>query len=233
MSLPRRLKKSLEQTGLRVTLLRFYILAVDFFFDMRFGTDTRAPESLKNLTIESGNKERGVGYQATRIVPLMTLLEKIRPMIPAEGSFVDLGCGKGRALLVAAQFGFERVTGVEFARELCEVASRNCAAFKARKTPETEFRVVESDVVDYAIDDDDSVFYLFNPFDEVVLGAILANIAASLERCPRKTLIIYYNPRFGGLIEQHGAFARSAEYALWGYRFVVYSDRYRSGGLAR
>lgn len=220
----KRAKISLRQQGLWATIFKFYILIIDFYFDIKYETDTCRKIKLDNLTIESYNRERGVDYQVTRVVPLKKLFNNIKLMIPADSLFVDFGCGKGRVLLIAAQFGFREVRGVEFAHELCEIAKNNCAVYKAKTAVRTEFQIIESDVVDYVINTDENVFFMFNPFDEMVLRKVLNNIATSLKVQPRRTLIIYYNPKYGNFIEQHDNFIKSEDFVFWGYNFTVYSN---------
>jgi SAM-dependent methyltransferase len=146
-------------------------------------------------------------------------------MIPADGVFVDLGCGKGRVLLIASQFCFREVRGVEFAQELCEIAKDNCAVYKSKTGVGTEFRIIESDVVDYIIKTNEIVFYMFNPFDDKVLTVVLNNIARSLKIKPRKILTIYFNPLGGNFIEQHHNFIKWGEVDCYGYNFTVYTNR--------
>ena len=61
---------------------------------------------------------RGYPYKATRVLPLRKLFCIIKGMIPVDSIFVDFGCGKGRALLIASEYNFKSVRGVEFAHEL-------------------------------------------------------------------------------------------------------------------
>ena len=92
------------------------------------------------------------------------------------GVFVDFGCGKGRILLAAAQFGFKRIEGVEFASNLCRIAERNVALYKTRTGLQTEFRIVASDAGKYEIPDDVDCFYFCNPFGEDVMRNTMRNI---------------------------------------------------------
>jgi hypothetical protein len=86
-------------------------------FDLRYGTDTVSFAELDGLTIRGQNAAEGTPYQPTRLRFVRQVLSALRP--PQEGAFVDFGCGKGRVLLLAADYGYRRVTGVEFAKELC------------------------------------------------------------------------------------------------------------------
>ncbi len=146
-------------------------------------------------------------------------------MIPANGVFVDFGCGKGRVLLLASEFGFAKVRGVDFAPEFCAVARSNYIVYQNRTGVKTEFRIIESDVVDYVINKEDNVFFMYNPFDGVVMSRVLDNIAASLEMQPRRILIIYHNPVHSNIIEERCIVFKSKELTFKGsYSYVVYSN---------
>jgi len=220
----RRFMKSLRERGLRTTLFRFYIVLADYFFDFRYGTDTTTWATLDDLTIEGDNKDRSTLYQASRIVPLKKLFNSIKPIVPENGVLVDIGCGKGRVLMLASQFGFRKAVGVEFAHELCEIARENCAVYERKTASGTEFQVVESDAARYAVNNDENVFFMFNPFDEVVMDQVLDNITASLDRRPRKILIVYCNPECAGSIERRGSFVKTEEFTFWGLRCIIYAN---------
>jgi hypothetical protein len=220
----RRVTKSLARYGVRATLFKVYVLTADYWFDARYGTDTTRFINLKDLTVTSVNKGRGSAYQPSRVVPLRMLFERLEPMMPDDAVLLDLGCGKGRVLMVAAGFAFREARGVEFARELCDVARKNCDAYARASGTRTRLEVVEADVLDYAIRPDENVFFFFNPFDDVMMRRIVDNIAASVEAAPRKVLILYYNPRFESAVEQQERFSKLADLRFWGYHFAVYSN---------
>jgi hypothetical protein len=145
-------------------------------------------------------------------------------MIPHDSVLVDFGCGKGRVLFVASEFGIREVRGVEFAHELCEIAMKNSAVYKSKTGVETQHRIIESDAANYTINREENLFFLYNPFDAVILSKALCNIAASLEIQPRKIWIIYHNPKYGHVIEQREDLERLREFSFWGYNFTVYSN---------
>lgn len=222
------LKTALVRYGLWGTIAQgydmFQIPIVEFFFDFIYRTDTRREENLDDLTIGSDNKERGVRYEPTKVLPLRKLFNYLRLRIPDDRILVDFGCGKGRVLLIASDFGFKEVRGVEFAHELCEIAKNNCAVYKHPTAIRTEFKIIESDVVDYIINPDENVFFMFNPFDEVILSKIINNIATSLNIRPRRILIIYNRPKYSNVIEQQDKFIRLEECVFGGIRFALYSN---------
>ena len=82
---------------------------MDYMSDLQFGVQTAAWIEPDDLTIDSENKHRGIAYQPTPARPLRRVLHNIKPMIPADSILVDFGCGKGRVLLIASEFGFQEV----------------------------------------------------------------------------------------------------------------------------
>jgi Acetyltransferase (GNAT) domain len=223
-SILERMRTSLRHQGLGTSIVKLFVLITDHLFDIRYGIDTCTWFQLDELTIDSDNKERGGNYQPTRVIPLRKLLNVIRPMIPHDSVLVDLGCGKGRVLFVASEFGFREVRGVEFAHELCEIAMKNSAVYRAKTGVETECRIIEFDVTNYTVNKEENVFFIYNSFDATILHKVLCNIVASLQGYHRKILIIYHNPKWAYVIEQCDTFTRLREFNFWGYEFTVYSN---------
>ncbi len=223
-SVLQRILRTLKRHGLKITLLKVYVALVDHWFDIRHGTDTCRWMLLKDLSIRSENKVRGVRYEPARIVLLRRMFKQIRRLIPHGGVTVDLGSGKGRVLLIASEFGFTEARGVEFAPELCKIARLNCDKYSRSVRTETQFRVVESDVVDYPIRPDETVYVMFNPFDDVVLNRVLDNISRSIQSSPRKVIIGYYSPEHNEVIARHPGFVRVVDMSTWGYHFTLYSN---------
>lgn len=220
-----RLRRALTRNGCRGTCFKLYVEFIDRWFDFRYGLDTCGSERLEDLTVDSANQSRGTQYEPARSLLLRRFFGEVRRLVPSESVLVDLGCGKGRVLLIAAQSGFVEVKGVEFAHELCEIARRNCSTFKQTTGIPADFKIIESDVLDYRIEARDNVFFMFNPFDDLVLAKVLANIESSIKEFPRSVYLCYYNPAFPGSAEDHTAFSKIIDVTHWGYRFKVYSNR--------
>ena len=103
-------------------------------FDRRHGVDTAGIVRLGALRIESPNRDLGVRYQPSDPDDFRSLVEAL-PIDPKDYVLVDLGSGKGRVLLLASEFPFRRVVGVEFSQELNEIAERNVALTRQRPPP--------------------------------------------------------------------------------------------------
>jgi predicted RNA methylase len=118
--------------------------------------------------------------------------------IPHDSVFVDLGAGKGRLLLLAAQSGrFRKVVGVEFSAELCRTAEQNIRSFQRHYAGNVTFEVVHTDAADYEVQPDQNVFFMFNPFGPVVMQQVIQRVEQSLEEAPRRIWVICLGLRKG------------------------------------
>ena len=113
----------------------------DPLFDWRFGTETSRVVYGNELEASLVNRRHAVSYQPTKARPFQDLLRRLD--LPAGGTFVDVGSGKGRVLLLAARHPFKRVVGIEFSPSLCEQARRNIEIFRAQ-VPRSARRVLPS-----------------------------------------------------------------------------------------
>ncbi len=107
--------------------------------------------------------------------------------------FLDIGCGMGRAMVVAAHYGAKKITGIDIAKNLIAKSKINLAALKT-KMPNVEANCYLQNAYYFKIPTDVDVIFLFNPFDELVMDAVVENILDSLEENKRKIKIIYFNP---------------------------------------
>jgi SAM-dependent methyltransferase len=204
--------RSIKRRGWCQTFKVAWSVLADLFFDLRHGTDTMRWMEVRELNL--ANAEHAVRYTASKAGPLKKLLASLD--LPKNCTFVDLGCGKGRVLLIAAKFGFRRVVGVEFSPDLCRIAAENIRIFD----PPGSIKVVCSDVATFPIRRDYTVFYLYNPFDRVVMQRFLANLQASLGEFPRSIWLIYNTPIHASLIVGW----QSREYEFSGTKFKVYAN---------
>jgi len=127
---------------------------------------------------------------------------------PREYLFIDFGSGKGRALVLAARYGFKRVIGVEFARSLHEIAERNIAIYRSRNegTPPVDLHC--ADAVDFTLPDADAMLFFYNPFGCEVLSQICRNIEVAFRSRPRTLVIAYRNPVHANVFDSLGFLTR-------------------------
>lgn len=109
-------------------------------------------------------------------------------------TFIDLGAGKGRVLLMAADYPFEKILGVELLPELNRIAQQNIQRFKSSSQRCFELTSICGDASEFEFPPEPLVLYLFNPFPETGLRGTIANLESSIRRHPRSVYVIYHNP---------------------------------------
>jgi SAM-dependent methyltransferase len=199
-----KLIRSLSQDGLRVTLSKCLTsLKQDDFtvndFDLKYGTDTGGIEPLWKFKICSRNARFGASYQATQEQELACAVNYLREDLQTF-TFIDIGCGKGRTLLVASDLGFEKVIGIEFVPEFVEIARTNLA-----KRQTDNAAVLHLDAAEFHFPNSNMVVYLYNPFTQEVLRKVVAN----LQECHSKKLyVIYKVPKCAEVLDSSGFLKR-------------------------
>ena len=111
-----------------------------------------------------------------------------------EFTFIDLGSGKGRALLMAADFPFRRIVGVELLPGLHRVAQQNIGKYKSDSQKCFAVESVCCDAREFAFPPEPTVLYLFNPLPETGLAKVVARLERSLREYPRPVYVLYHNP---------------------------------------
>jgi predicted RNA methylase len=160
------------------------------------GTDRAAADAFVDPAVAAtAQHQDGVAYSPTPTRLFRKILRSLPVRTPSSFTFVDLGCGKGRTLLLAAERGFGRVIGVEFDPELAAAARRNIAAYElAAPSRAGLIEVVEADAACYDFPVEPTVVFLFNPFGEATLRAVVDRIEETLALWPRPFVVAYYNP---------------------------------------
>jgi predicted RNA methylase len=229
------LRHSLHGYDFRGTIERRLALLEDRVFDLKNRTDTRGRVEPSALSVSSLARHPGTLYVPTRARALRYFLNTCE--FPPASVFVDLGCGKGQVLLVASRFAFKRVVGVEYTRELCNIATANEQAYRKRHRDSVHIDVVEADAAEYEIKPDENVFYMYHPFGPDVVRQVVLNIMSSVARHSRPVWIVYCHPKYGSVIEDCAdkagcswtlARVRTFTYAL--KEFAVYTSRRVQGG---
>ncbi len=145
----------------------------------------------------------GVEYYGTPAKDLRWMLQLAeRSMVdPTQATFIDIGCGKGRALLIASEFPYRRIVGIEFSSGLHAIAQRNISRYRGTARKCSAIELVCCDASRYEFPAEPTVVYMFNPFGGEVMQRVIENLQASLEQHPRPMLIIYHYPVQRALIE--------------------------------
>lgn len=176
-------------------------------FDERFGVDTAGTIHQTELNINNPNQLYAVPYGASDPRPFRDAIGALS-IDYRRFVFIDFGSGKGRAILLATEFPFKRIVGVEFSEELHMIAQNNIRRFHIDISKCKDVESVCMDAMAYPLPDDCLVCYFCNPFDATIMAQVLSNIRKSLLRNLREIFIVYYNPREGHLLDQDDCFIR-------------------------
>jgi len=182
--------------------MAFFMVYDNIRGSLKYGTNTFIPAELKDLTITNGDRKKASRYEAVSFYMLEKLLSAFQKVSQLT-SIIDLGSGKGRVLMVAPHFGFTDITGIDFAKELCEQAIAN---MKEKEThfPGIKWEVINENVENFDIGNQDSVFFMFNPFTEDVLKRFLEKLDHSCLEFPRSIYFLYASPQYQQLLLDDG-----------------------------
>jgi SAM-dependent methyltransferase len=117
---------------------------------------------------------------------------------------VDVGAGKGRALLLAAELPFRKVIGVELNEALARIAQRNVTPWKRIARPLTKIRVIHEDAAEFRWPRTPLLVYLNNPFDCALVELLASRIAAVATSGPGLVDLLYVNPAFEDTLIRRG-----------------------------
>ena len=178
-------------------------------FDAAHGTDTAAVLVGREL---GPSVTRGghlvIHYETTSAAAIRMPLDGLAIDF-SQFVFIDLGCGKGKPLLVAATYPFRRLIGVDISPACIRVARRNIARYGPEKIDPARVELLNLDAEDFEFPGDPLVIYLFNPFPGKVLDGVVANLERSLRAQPREAVIVYVNPHGLAAITRSELFERT------------------------
>jgi SAM-dependent methyltransferase len=163
-------------------------------FDAAHGTDTAAVLVGRELgPVATRDGHLVIHYETTSEAAIRLPLDGLGADFGGF-AFVDLGCGKGKPLLVAASYPFRRLAGVDVSPACIAVARRNVARYGPQRIDPARVRLLIGDAEDFVFPEEPLVVYLYNPFPGAVLERVVANIEASLRERPRPCAVVYVNP---------------------------------------
>lgn len=152
------------------------------------------------------------------------LFEQIMQALPIQFedfTFIDLGSGKGRSLMLASDYPFRRILGVEYLPELYHAAELNIERYSGENQKCRRIESVCQDARDFEFPTEPTVLYLFNPFPEPVFALVLENLSKSLEKSPGPFYVAYRYPEYKQLIAGCAWLGKIAETEQW----VLYSHQ--------
>jgi hypothetical protein len=187
------------------------------------GVDTSGLVPAKHLVTGHANDEHVTAYYGVAPSILRALIAHWRETVPSHPissyTFIDIGAGKGRGLMVASEYAFRDVIGIELNPELAAIARKNVAHWiHAHSDDPTAPRlapieVLEQDALDFDLPATPTLLFLFHPFEAPVLRQLLRRIETQFAALPKSGPppaldLIYVNAECANILDRNPAFAQ-------------------------
>jgi SAM-dependent methyltransferase len=185
-------------------------------FDQINGTDTSGLVPAKDLVTGHPNDEHVTAYYAVAPSILRSLVARWTATGPShhitDYTFLDIGAGKGRAVLLASELPFRQVIGVELNPDMAAIARSNVAVWNSAHAEDptataiAPVYIVEDDALNITLPSTPTLVFLFHPFEDPVLKLLLRRIESSFLGRPGELDLLYVNAEHGPTLNRHPAF---------------------------
>lgn len=181
-------------------------------FDLEYGVRTSGLVAGRNLVAGHRHDRFATAYYAVAPSVFQGILVRWRRCRPVasidEFTFVDLGAGMGRAMLLAARYPFRAILGVELNPTLARIGKRNMALWRAEGRGQAPLRLACGDVTEFDLPPGPCVAFMFNPFGGPVLRRMLNRWTRSISQQAGQLDILYVNNEQEGILERRKDFKR-------------------------
>ena len=145
------------------------------------------------MKVDSGNFVHSLMYMVSWTSTIKKTQKFLTAIIDNESeqySFIDVGCGKGKVVLLARKLGTisrdrSSYIGIDFEPNLVAIARENSAKMFG---DQGTFLTCDALEFDYSIYGTNLIFFLYNPFDKPLIETFLAQISQ------HKPILVYVNP---------------------------------------
>lgn len=210
-----RIRKSLRERGFVTSLARSCLLPIHLLseyrgarsmrregriseFDRTHGVDTDGEFGgwtyLSDLNIPSPNWIDANNYHAIEPDRFISVVASLEVRFE-DYTFIDFGSGKGRALLLASEFPFKRIIGLEFSPELHGIAENNIRQYRSSTQTCRNVQSLNLDFVNFTLPLEPLILFFFDPCRVRIAAEIVTKIGESLRECPRPLYVAYVAPR--------------------------------------
>jgi SAM-dependent methyltransferase len=181
-------------------------------FDQKYGVDTGGLISGGMLAIGSRNDSYNCAYYGMAPSRLLAGIDRWKQYISADAisrySFIDLGSGKGRALMVASEHPFRQVIGVEINPGLASTATDNLKLWLPLNRSQCPIRILTQDAALFNFPEGPCVVYMYNPFSAPLVKQVIHSIERQFSARPGQLDLLYFHPEAAELFDQHPGFTR-------------------------
>lgn len=167
----------------------------DFRFDKKFGVDTcgtmfQGDES----DIGFAEKKTAVRYEATPVNAARSILKNLT-IDHSAYTFIDFGSGKGRVLLLASEYPYKNIIGMELSQRLNEICQKNIEVWNSPEQKCFNIKSFCTNAAVFKLPNEPLILFFFTPFSASLMSNVISNIQESLKNAPRSLHIVYYGSR--------------------------------------
>ena len=184
-----------ENLGLRSYRDLARYLWAEWRFDRRYGVRTEYLVPTAELGFSDAALQSGASrYRATPPHCVAVSLARLSEHLGGLGGhgMVDYGCGAGRVIILGAEAGLDRVTGLELSPPLVAQANDNLSRYRERSGSQCQFTVLEADATTYVPPAEMDIFYFFNPFSPDLFERTVDGIRTSVRAHPRPIYLLLF-----------------------------------------
>ena len=183
-------------------------------FDRQHGTDTSGllPASVivQGTSATEAELTAYYGVAPSILEALLDIwLQRAAPPQSIERyTFLDVGAGKGRAILIASAYPFASVEGIELNESLADIAQANIALWydDPETAPLAPIVLHHADATKHPLPRTPTVAFLFHPFEAPILRRFLRHVEQHLAKHVQPFDLVYVNAEHGSLVDQNPAF---------------------------
>lgn len=181
-------------------------------FDVEYAVRTSGLVAGRHLQSGHRHDRHTTAYYGVAPSVFHSLVRRWRRTEPAarmeETTFIDLGAGMGRAVLLASELEFGAVVGVELHSTLVGIAKRNVKIWRAMGMERSPIKIVEGDAVEFALPEGPVVVFLFNPFGAAVMRRLLKKWRSGLVDMAGVVDVLYVNNEQESVLEMERGWRR-------------------------
>jgi hypothetical protein len=176
-------------------------------FDKPYGIDTSGFLPAKKIHADPKLAAAINGYAGSQAGVVRMALSALSDT--SDYVFIDIGCGKGRAVIVASEFPFREIIGIELSTELANIARRNVWKISQRFPDRPPITIHAGNALDFALPPRKAVIYMYHSLGLELMKRFAAKLESTLDALDaREMFFVYCNPVFGEVLDASPALSR-------------------------
>jgi SAM-dependent methyltransferase len=168
-------------------------------FDKQYGVDTSGtypPELIQSTTVRAELISPYLGAEPNVTRDALSALPDF-----TSYKFVDIGCGKGRVIIIGSEFPFKEIVGIELSLKLAKIARANVDRIKSRYANRPAIQVITGNAIDCLPTSGFIAFYIYHSFGQELISQLVKKLEVSLQTSLEHTFVIYHNPVWGQIMD--------------------------------